>query len=824
MRRFNTSLTGIFFVLMITILIFQHVNCRSQSNRSSEIPDDKSKITAADYARAEKLLPANVGKLVQNELVVPHWIGESDEFWYKRELEEGWDFVLVDAATGKKQTAFDHEAVATALSHELGEKVFPQKLAFDWFEFSSDRKAIYFSLGQVDYRIMLDKVICVRTPQPDPNLLFSPDKKSAFFTKDGNIFLQDMATGSQRALTNDGEHNFGYGIYYDNWKASFVARERQWAPHPPMECFWSPDSQKIIVTRLDQRHIKPYPIVETVPEDGTLRPVLHPIRIPLAGEKPAIVEWYCFDINTKSKRRLELPYDKLFHVHQDMLAIRNHWFSSDNSHLYAVAFGDNLKGAYLFDIDLASGQVRTVIEEHIFPRTDLNSTSYNPPNVHVVGDCSEVIWFSQCSGWGHLYLYDGQSGKLKNAITQGEWLVRDLIHIDEPNWRIYFTGSGREGGNPYYRYLYRVNFDGSDLTLLSPEPHDHILAGLWNDILTLDGSVGYQVVSPSGRYVVYNYAAIDHLTKSVIRSTEEATLMATFETCNAESLFALGVKGPEEFVVKADDGKTDLYGVLYKPSHFNPEKRYPIIDAQYASPLTAVAPRNFFQAMIPPLVPQYPAAVAELGFIVMVIDARGTTYRSKEFSHYSYERLNTIGLEDHVAAIRQLGERYSYIDVERVGIYGHSYGGYTVIRAMLEFPEFFKVGIAGAGPALLHGLYQDYHWKAYHGSPRYADGSEWKTSPTEMPANWDNLDARKQAEKLQGKLMMLIGELDENVFIGSITQFIAALIKANKDFDLIYLPNTNHYFTNHPYVVRRHWDYFVRHLLLAEPPEYRLSQ
>lgn len=824
MKKSNSIFLELAIVLMGAILIFQHGGCRDQNNQNSNMPKDSIEITAEDYARAEKLLPANVGQLVRNELVVPHWIGQSDEFWYKRELEEGWDFVSVDATTGKKQPAFDHEAVAAAFAEELGETVSPKKLPFDWFEFSSDRNKIHFSFGKTNYIISLDKGNCVATPQQDPNLLVSPDGKYAIFTKDSNIFLQDMATGSQQALTDDGVANFGYGIYYDNWKAVFVARKRQWEPHPPMECFWSPDSQKVVVTRLDQRHVKPYPIIETVPKDGSLRPVLHSIRIPLAGEKPATLEWHVIDIRAGSKKRLELPYDKLFHVHQDMLAIRNHWWSSDNSHMYVVTFGDNLESAYLFDINLNSGKVRKVIAEHISPRTDLNSTSYNPPNVHVVGDCSEVIWFSQHSGWGHLYLYDGKSGNLKNPITQGEWLVRDLIHIDESSRRIFFTGSGREEGNPYYRYLYRVNFDGSGLTLLSPEPHDHILAGLWNDILTLDGSVGYQVVSPSGQYVVYNYAAMDQPPKSVIRSTEDATLIETIENCDAEKLFALGVNSPEEFMVKAADGKTDLYGVLYKPSHFNPDRKYPIIDAQYASPLTAVAPRNFYQAMIPPLVPQYPASTAELGFIVMVIDARGTTYRSKEFSHYSYERLHTIGMEDHVAAIRQLSERFSYIDAERVGIYGHSYGGYTVIRAMLEFPEFFKVGISGAGPALMHGLYQDYHWKAFHGKPSYADGSEWKTSPTETPDNWDNLDARKQADRLQGKLMILIGELDENVFIGSINVFIDALIKANKDFDLIYFPNTNHYFTLHPYVIRRHWDYFIRHLLHAEPPEYRLSQ
>jgi dipeptidyl aminopeptidase/acylaminoacyl peptidase len=786
-------------------------------------PETAVVVSAENYARAEQWLRHKVKEMVKNVFVTPHWIGDTDSFWYKRETQEGHEFMVVDAATGAKRPAFDHELMATSLTLH-GVEAEAAELPFETIEYTEDQTAITFEVGDTRYRCSLDSLKCELAPGPydPPGLLVSPDRKWAVLTRDGNLWKHDMATGAESRLTENGEENFGYGIQYGNWKARSIPNSRAGTPLAPLASEWSPDSSKVLVTRIDQRHVAEYAWLETVPDDGSFRPKVHTARIPLTGEQPAGVEWFVFDVSSGEKARLDLPYDKLFHVHQDMLALREFWWSDDSSHLYTIGWGGYIESAYLFDIDTSTGEVRTVVEESMTPRMDTNSTSYNPPNVRVIGDCDEVIWFSQRSGWGHLYLYDGDTGALLNPITSGDWLVRDIIHVDEDKRQVYFTAGGREPGSPYDRYLYRVNFDGSELTLLSPEKADHMLTAPFNDILAIDGALGHEAVSPSGKYVVYNYSRVDQATKSVIRTTADGALVATFEECDASALYEAGWRNPVEFTAKAADGETDLYGLMYLPPKLDETQEYPVVDSQYASPLTAVVPRNFMMAIqgVPALV--RPACLSELGFVSVTVDARGTTYRSKEFSHYSWQNLNTIGLEDHVAAIEQLGERHPWMDTDRVGIHGGSYGGWTAFRAMFEFPEFFKVGVSGAGMGAIHDMYPDYHWAAYHGRPVYADGGYLKRGPTDKPVNSENADGSVQAANLQGKLLITLGELDENVFPTTTLAVVDALIKLDKDFDMYYYPNQPHVFRA-PFSVRKVWDYLVRHLHGQEPPEYHIE-
>ena len=575
-------------------------------------------VPASDYKLAEQWLSHNVHAKVRNLFVTPHWIGDTDEFWYLRQTPEGHQFMTVDAATGDRRPTFDHVALAEAI-HKAGvEKVDAQRLPFRSFEFLSDDEGITFDIGDARYRYGGSPPACVAEKiEPTDGLLVSPDGQSAVRAVAGNLLLRDMKDGDERSLTEDGEEHFGYGIYYGNWKAAFIPRKRAGKAVPPMASEWAPDSRHVLVTRLDERHVKPYPFLETVPDDGSFRPKVHAPRIPLTGEPPPVLDWFVFDVENGSRCRVDLPYDKLFHVHQDMLALRKVWWSSDCSQMFAVAFGDNIESGWFFTVDTSKGKVQTVIEEHMTPRMDLNSTSYNPPNVRVLGDGEEVIWFSQSDGWlGHLYLYDGITGELKNQITRGEWLVRDIVHVDEDRRRIYFTAGGREPGSPYDRYLYRVNLDGSELTLLTPEPADHMVTSPWNDILAIDGARGHAVISPSGNYAVYNYSTIDQPTQTAIRRTEDATLVKVFEQADASELYAAGWQDPEAFVVKAADGKTDLYGVMYKPHDFDPKQTYAVIDSQYASPLTAVVPRNFMMTLygVPALA--RPACLAALGLSV----------------------------------------------------------------------------------------------------------------------------------------------------------------------------------------------------------------
>lgn len=737
----------------------------------------QGRIARSAYERAAALDRRGARAAVLNEYVVPHWIDGRDEFWYRRETATGTEIVTVDAATGARRAVAD----TAALVQEAP----------------------------------------VRSV---PGLIPSPDGRTGVGSRNGNLFVRDLATGRERSLTTDGVPDFGYGIYSDGWKAAFIPRRRQLAAGdslPPMETSWSPDSRLVLAPRVDQRHVTPYPMLETVPHDGSFRPVVHPIRVPLVGEAPPTLEWFVFDVKAGTTVRLAFPYEKLLVMQQDMLAIRKVWWSADGTRLYAVAFGDNMESAFFFDADLATGAVRTVVEERLLPRTDLNTTSYNPPNVRITSDGKDVIWFSQRDGWGHLYHYDGATGRQLHQITRGDWLVRDIVAVDEARRRIYFTGAGRERGNPYYRRLYRVDFDGANLVLLSPEVADAMLTSPWNDVLAIDGASGYDVVSPSGKYVVYNVSTPSSPTRSVVRSTEDGRLVAEFERADASALFAAGFRAPEEFTAKAADGTTDIWGLFYRPIGQVPGRKYPVLDVQYASPLTAVVPRNFLMALTGPSSPSAPSSYAALGMGVVIVDGRGTTGRSREFLHSIFGRLHVNGLDDHVAAITQLARRQPWMDLRRVGVIGRSYGGWSAFRAMLEFPDFYSVGVAGAPPGSQHNMYLDYHATAMHGRPRYADGSERRTGPTEVPANWNVLDGRQQAHRLKGKLLVILGELDENVLIGSTMQLLAAFQKADKDFDLIYLSDQDHYFTGNPYVTRRVWDYLVRNLTGREPPVAR---
>jgi len=781
-------------------------------------------VTAEDYARAEQWLVGNVSKKVKNVFVVPHWIGDTDTFWYLRQTTEGHEFLVVDAATGARRPAFDHPAMAAALSALGVEDADAAELPFEAIEFSEDRSEVRFSAGGATYSCAVAPLECEAVPgvYSPPGVIVSPDGTRGVLTRGGNLWLRDMATGAERRITDDGEEHWGYGITYGNWKASHIPNERAGLPLPPLETEWSPDSSKVLVTRMDERHVAPYPWIETAPDDGSFRPKVHWARIPLTGEEPATLDWHVIDVASGDRVRLDLPYERLFHVHQDMLAIREVWWSSDASHLYAVVWGDNLEFAALYDVDLATGAARVVVEESDHPRTDTNSTSYNPPNVRVIGDCDKVIWFSQRTGWGHLYLYDGASGELENAITSGDWLVRDIVKVDDANRRVLFTAAGQEPGSPYERHLYRVDLDGGNLVLLSPEKADTMVTSPWNDILAIDGAKGYDVVSPSGKYVVYNFSRVDQPTRTVVRRVEDGSLVAEVEAADATALYDAGWRDPVEFTAKAADGSTDLYGVIYPPPDLDESKTYPIIDSQYASPLTAVVPRNFMMAIygVPALV--RPACLAELGFVSVVVDARGTTFRSKAFSHYSWQNLNTDGLEDHVAAIRQLAERHPWMDIERVGIHGGSYGGWAAFRAMFEFPDFFRVGVSGAGAAGVHNMYPDYHQAAFHAKPVYSDGTNLRPNPTARPVNWENADGTMQADRLQGKLLIQLGELDENVFPAATLQLVDALIRADKDFEMVYYPNRPHNFRS-PYSVRRVWDFLVKNLMGAEPPAYHIE-
>lgn len=776
------------------------------------------RVTRAAYALSERLSHlARLVALLPNTFVVVHWLGGRDAFWYERGTAADHEYRIVDAATGMQRLAFDHALLASALTRASGSRVGAAAIMLDSLEVTRAGYTATATIGEKTYRCAkAANVTCAALPAPrfgnGDGLLVAPNGTEAVFVRAGNLWLKDLKTGAQSALTTDGESaDFGYGVYLDG--IGTIPRgeaEARGYRFPPSATTWSPDSKTVIVPLIDQRRVAEYPFIQDAPPDGSFRPRVYEERLALLGEPPATTTWYAIDIASATAHKVELPAGAGFS------GFGPQWWSADGTHLYAIAEGDELATAYFLDVTVATGAVRVVIREHLVPRADLNSTYYQAPNVWMTANRKDVIWFSQRTGWGHLYLYDVATGALVRQLTHGAWLVRNIVDVDDAHRRIYFTGSGREGGNPYYRYLYRVNFDGSGLRLLSPEDADHIVAGLGQGLIPTDEAVAYPLVSPSGNYVVYNYSTVDQPTRTVIRTTSSGRLVAVVARSNAAALYATGYRPPIPFTVRASDG-TPLWGVLYRPLPFMNGKRYPLVDDEYTSPLVASMPTTFAQAVEGPWNIVSAPSLAALGFVVMSVNARGTPNRSKAFLDASYGRMGLFGLDDHVAAARQLARRFPYIDLSRMGIVGGSFGGESSIRAMLEFPNFFKVGVAAYPPGGLHNMYQGV--EPWQGTPLYPGGGSLRPQPNVVALNYRSLDSNLDASRLRGKLFIIMGELDENAIPGSTVQFVNALINAGKDFDFIYVPNSGHFTIDQDYLARRSRDYFIRYLLNEAPPD-----
>jgi dipeptidyl-peptidase 4 len=747
---------------------------------------------------------------IKNGLVIPHWIAGSDNFWYRRQTAVGAEFNIVEPGRAKIRPAFDHTKIAQALKDAGAGNLQADALPIDDLQFSAAADSTTITIGTREYDCSLKEPRCASREATVREGSLAPNGTVALLSIDGNLWLRDIKSGQMTRLTADGMLDAGYGIAADTYQSIAIPRKKARPNATPMQAYWSPDSTRVVVNYIDQRDVKPYPYVEFDPSEGGFRPKAYSLRIPLLGERRARYELHIFDLVKKTHVKLNFPYEHLIDVHTDILPVRELWWSENGARIFALAHGANMEAAYLFDVDPGSGGVHVLIDEHDSPWTDLNSTSYNQPNVRVIDGDEDIIWYSQRSGWGHLYLYDARTGRLKNAITQGNWLVRDIVAVDRRTRTIFFTGSGRETGNPYYRYLYSVHFDGSGLHLLTPEPADHLITAMGNDF-SLGGSIGYSVLSPDGKYIVYNTSPLGKPGTTTLR-TADGKLVLDFEKMDITELRAAGYRAPEEFVVKAADGVTDLWGILYRPAGLDPTRKYPVIDDQYASPLLAATPRNYLMAVSGPdfsPVPR-PGALSQCGFAVISIDARGTTGRSKEFSRAQYHGLSTMGLEDHIAAIHQLAQRYPWLDADRVGIYGLSYGGWTTLRAMLKFPKFFKAGVAGVPPGDWTAVYPDYEWTQYEGLPVYPNGSNEKSSPGEVPLNYQQLSSTALADRLAGRLMLVVAGLDENVLPGSPLQFADALMDAHKDFEMVFLPRANHYSGWDDYLARRIVKFFQR--------------
>lgn len=735
------------------------------------------RITSADYAHAEKFMPYNTNPLVYHA-VHPVWTAD-ERLWYRDAGPEGDQFVLFDPAKLTKEPAFDHAKLAAALSAATGKTYEANKLPFREIELSTDGQSVSFKIGKRQFQCdRLGGKCAVVSGEPEHSVA-SPDKKKLAFLRDYNLWVRDAASGKETQLTTDGVKDYSYALDNAGWVKS---------DNPIL--LWSPDSKKIATFKQDQRNVREMYLVET----KVGHPALQAWKYPLPGDDVvSMIERVIIDVDAPKLIRLQMPPDQHRSTLCDHVICRgSKWedveWSPDSSKLAFVSTSRDHKQETVRIADAATGAVRDVMEERVATQYE---SGQGRVNWRYLPASNELIWYSERDNWGHLYLYDLGTGKQKNQITKGEFVVTELLRVDEKDRRLYFLADGKEKGNPYFTHFYSIGFDGSALKLLTPEDANHDVT-----------------LSASGRYFVDYYSKPDAPPVSVLRDSNGKTL-ATLEKADISKLVAAGWKPPEPITVRARDGTTDLYGLLFKPTNLDPKKKYPIVNHIYPGPQGgSVGSWSFASAR------GDTQALAELGFIVVEIEGMGNPKRSKKFHDTYYGNMGDNTLPDQVTGMKQLAQQHPWIDLDKAGIYGHSGGGYATADAMFRYPDFFKVGISEAGNHD-NREYEDDWGERYQGLlERNPDGT----------TNYDDQANQNVAKNLKGHLLLAHGTLDDNVPPYNTLLVVDALINANKDFDLLLLPNRRHGFGNEPYMVRRRWDYLVRYLMGAEPPkEYELK-
>lgn len=691
------------------------------------------------YARAERLLEKNIAKLVFNAALEPHWL-PGGSLWYRREGREGASFIHVDAASGLKTVLSEPEA-------------------------------------------------CARAPKPPPpDASRAPGGRWELLRIGHDIALREVAGGNTRRLTANGTADSPYAASPDT-NLQAVTQRVQGVATPPVAA-WSADGTRLVTHRLDQGAVGLLPLIQSCPADGSTRPVVHQIHMPLPGDA-AIGHAELLVVEAATGKILPVETDPLPIPFLSPLELGWVWWSDDSARIYFLREGRGSKSLELCAADAATGTVRPIFAE--------TSESYVEPSpllpwlsqVRTLGATGEVVWPSERDGWRHLYLLDEASGQIKRQLTAGPWVVRELIDIDPAGRLVYFTASGREAQHdPYLRQLYRVSLDGGAPEQLTEAEADHKIH-----------------LAPDRTCFVATASRVDLAPVSELRAAD-GRLIAELERADLTDFFGQGFTLPERFTVKAADGATDLHGVLYKPSDFDPARRYPVVDDLYPGPQLIRTPKSFclapsaaFETWPGQWISQ---SLAELGFVVINLDGRGTPLRTRDFHLASYGRLEEAGcLEDHLAALDQLAAERPYLDLGRLGVVGHSAGGYAATRALLAYPQRYKVAVASSPDQDLL-CYLGYWAEKYQGLP--------------IDGRYRNQANAALAEALQGRLLMIHGELDDNVNPYATPRFVDALIRADKDFDLLIVPGANHDLLNHPYVVRRKWDYLVTHLMGALPP------
>jgi dipeptidyl aminopeptidase/acylaminoacyl peptidase len=707
-------------------------------------------VTAAEYQRAERLLAPRTMPLVSNMVTAPTWLPDGRLTYRVRPATGAPALMLVDPRGGTKVNCTAEPARCTGVpgAGAPTPAAQPQGAAR-------------------------------RGGPPETR---SPDGTKAAFIRDHNVWVRDVASGAETQLTTDGTKDFGYATDNAGWTHSDRAI-----------LTWSPDSKRIATFQHDGRGVRDMHLVST----NVGAPRLESWKYPLPGDSVIFrIHRVVLNVAGEPKMvRFQMPADPHRSTVSDHIACSGgticdaQWFP-DGSQMAFVSSSRDHKVATFRIADARTGAVRTLFEER--SQTQVGDASLDEELWKVLPASNELIWWSQRDNWIHLYLYDLATGRLKNRITTGDGNVATIVRVDEKARQIYFLGQGKEAGrDPYYQHLYRIGFDGKGQTLLTPEDAHHVVS-----------------MSPDGRHFVDTYSTPTTPPVTVLRDAT-GKLVQTLEKADVSRLVAAGWKAPTPIRVKARDGKTDIYGLMFTPSNLDSTRKYPIVNYIYPGPQSgSVGSRSFSPAR------GDHQALAELGFVVVAIDGMGTPGRSKAFHDAYYGRMGDNTLPDQIAGMKELAQRYRFIDLEKAGIWGHSGGGFATAAAMFRHPEFFKVGIAESGNHDNRNYEDDW-------GERY-QGLLVKNGNTDNYADEAN---QTHAAKLQGKLFLIHGEMDDNVPPYNTQLVVDALVKAGKDFDLLMLPHARHgYGADSPYVMRRRWDYFVRHLQGAEPPkEYPLG-
>ena len=720
----------------------------AQSNRA---------VTTADYDRAVKMLAPALNGLVLNDSVSVTWLPDG-RFWYVRTTASGPENIVIDPVKKTRETVATPPAGGQTSPAEGGRG-------------GGGRGGRGGGRGGVTLSRTCGPNVTGMTGPPPPSM--SPDGSKALFICDWNLWVKDVKTGQERQITTDGAKDFGYATSNAGWTTSAA---------PSLS--WSPDGKKIVTQQQDERKVGDMYLVETPVNGG--HPVLRAWKYPLPGDPDvAMISRVVIDVETGKMTRLQQPPDFHRAMSEDNIDMGEYLWSPDGSRLGFVSTDRFHKNSTAKLADITTGEVRTLFTEtektHVQTRVQWR----------ILWDTNEVLWYSQRDGTAQMYLYDLKTGQVKNPITSGVGPITRIARLDTKSRQMWYEAVGKEKGqDPYFTHLYRVGLDGKNNVSLTPDNGTHSVQ-----------------ISPDGKYIVDTFSQADVAPETVLRDGTTGAVIMPLEKADITKLLATGWKPPMQIKMTASDGKTDIYGMLFRPTNFDPAKKYPIINQAYPGPQSgSVGSRAFAAAR------GDRQALAELGFVVVSIDGMGTPNRSKAFTDAYYGamgRHNTI--PDQIAGMKELAQKYPWIDIEKTAMWGHSGGGFITADALLRAPynDFFKVGIAESGN---------------HDQRQYEDdwGERYQGPLVKNPDGTDNYTieaTQMHAAGLKGHLFLIHGGMDNNVPPYNTYLVADALIKANKEFDLLIIPNAGHGFgAASNYVMVRRWNYFVKHLLGVDPP------